>query len=132
MKRVLTTVFMLLTGLFLASHGGADTTDATNKTVKKTALINQAKCIKCGTCAKICPVKAIQIIKKGKNVTYVVDPRKCTGCGECIKKCPSKAIAWAVPPKKVTDTLAIEPSEPEKQKATDAPRHRHGPESKGR
>lgn len=64
--------------------------------LKKVALIDQAKCVKCGICFKNCPVKAISKIQKdGKVVQYLIDPKKCVACGACIKNCPQKAIAWA-------------------------------------
>ncbi|MBQ7560038.1 MAG: 4Fe-4S binding protein [Synergistaceae bacterium] len=43
-------------------------------------------CIKCGTCAKHCPVNAINIAKK----TFDLD--KCIGCWACINRCPVHAI----------------------------------------
>lgn len=64
--------------------------------LKKVALIDQAKCVKCGICFKNCPVKAISKIQKdGKVVQYLIDPKKCVACGTCIKNCPQKAIVWA-------------------------------------
>jgi ferredoxin len=59
---------------------------------KKSSFIDQLKCIKCGTCFKNCPVKAIGKIEKDGKTTYLVDPKKCIACGLCVKNCPKKAI----------------------------------------
>ncbi len=39
-------------------------------------------CIKCGVCAKNCPVQAIDPIK------MTADPKKCISCMRCVKQCP--------------------------------------------
>ena len=43
-------------------------------------------CIKCGVCAKNCPVCAIDI--ENPSVT---DNKKCITCMRCIENCPKKA-----------------------------------------
>ena len=58
------------------------------------ALIDQQKCIHCGTCFKNCPVKAIGKQTVDDVDTYTVDAQKCISCGTCIKNCPVKAIDW--------------------------------------
>jgi ferredoxin len=57
------------------------------------SFIDQLKCVKCGTCFKGCPVKAISKIEKDGKVSFVVDPKKCINCGKCIKNCPTKSIS---------------------------------------
>jgi ferredoxin len=52
------------------------------------AEIEIKKCIKCGICAKVCPEKAITIIRHQPIVNHC----KCTGCGECANQCPTRAI----------------------------------------
>lgn len=42
-------------------------------------------CVKCGLCAKACPVKAID------PVTFKADKHKCISCMRCIKVCPHNA-----------------------------------------
>ena len=49
-------------------------------------------CIKCGICAKDCPVKAIN------NKDYKADPKICISCMRCVKECPHNA-------RKVNNTL---------------------------
>jgi ferredoxin len=46
------------------------------------------KCIKCGLCIDICPVKNIS----SSNGYPVFDGKKCQLCMKCISYCPSKSI----------------------------------------
>jgi ferredoxin len=66
-------------------------------------LIDQEKCIGCGTCVPFCPVEAIQLKdrevlpdadkKKGKKYS-VIDLDECAECGVCLRSagCPRDAI----------------------------------------
>ena len=51
------------------------------------SVINDS-CIKCGTCAAICPVSAMH----DAGSQLVVDPDTCIDCGACIAECPQGAI----------------------------------------
>ncbi|MDO5123382.1 MAG: 4Fe-4S binding protein [Eubacteriales bacterium] len=42
-------------------------------------------CVKCGVCAKNCPVQAID------TVTLSADTKKCISCMRCVKQCPHNA-----------------------------------------
>jgi len=52
------------------------------------SVVNGDLCIKCGTCAGVCPVEAFHIAED----QYVVDPDTCIDCGVCISECPQSAI----------------------------------------
>lgn len=51
------------------------------------SVINNS-CIKCGTCAGICPVSAMHLC----DAQMVIDPEACIDCGACIAECPVSAI----------------------------------------
>lgn len=48
---------------------------------------NEARCLDCYRCLRVCPVKAI---KMDNEQAYVVE-ELCIGCGTCIRECPQKA-----------------------------------------
>jgi len=51
----------------------------------KTAVIDGAKCIKCGKCRELCRFSAI-------SGDFTVDPVSCEGCAFCAFACPAEAI----------------------------------------
>ncbi|MDD6799533.1 MAG: 4Fe-4S binding protein [Firmicutes bacterium] len=55
-------------------------------------IINQKKCISCGTCDVQCPKKAIVISDEGK---FSIDRAKCVNCGICERDCPVDAVEIA-------------------------------------
>ena len=55
---------------------------------KRRFIIDQTKCISCGTCEVECRKKAILISSKGK---FSIDYEKCVGCGICAEVCPMDA-----------------------------------------
>ena len=52
------------------------------------SVVNDS-CIKCGTCASVCPVSAFHAC----DTQMVVDPDTCIDCGVCISECPVGAIS---------------------------------------
>ena len=54
------------------------------------------KCINCGVCANICPMK--DEIKSGKSDA-------CLGCGKCIMNCPMGALSSKYVYNKVLDEI---------------------------
>ena len=53
------------------------------------ARVDQASCVACGCCAKVCPLSAIRIVK---GIAAQVDEKKCVGCGKCARECPASVI----------------------------------------
>ena len=50
--------------------------------------VEQADCVGCGMCTKICAHSAISITNRKSSI----DHSKCVGCGRCIAVCPQDAI----------------------------------------
>jgi len=46
------------------------------------------KCLRCGRCAEVCPVKAITIYNSGEILT---ERQLCNNCGQCVEVCPAGA-----------------------------------------
>lgn len=61
----------------------------TDLAVKRPKVSIDQKCIGCGECVAVCPVKAIEGKPKGK---HKVSFDKCIGCGRCIDVCPVRAV----------------------------------------
>ena len=69
-------------------------------------------CVGMGTCAAVCPEKAINII----GGVAAVDRSRCTGCGKCLSACP-KGIIKLIPREKICWVGCSSPAEAE---STDA------------
>lgn len=55
--------------------------------------IDGEKCIKCGSCVKKCPTKALEMIgEKKEDKKLIFTPELCLGCGVCVHKCPKDAL----------------------------------------
>lgn len=63
--------------------------------------IDNEKCIGCGKCVKLCPMKNITMVKQ-----KAVPDKRCTMCYRCINKCPRQAITLLG--KRVIEQCAIE------------------------
>ena len=70
-----------------------------------TAIIDKAKCVECGQCAKVCPYSAITNYKRpceqsckvkaislSETKAAQIDNSKCISCGACVYQCPWGAI----------------------------------------
>lgn len=56
---------------------------------RRFASVNEAQCVACGSCIKVCPREAIQV---PYGISAIVDLQKCVGCGLCAKVCPASVI----------------------------------------
>lgn len=57
---------------------------------RRRAFVDVAHCVACGCCVKVCPLRAIEIVK---GLTASVSAEKCVGCGKCARECPASVIA---------------------------------------
>ncbi len=55
-------------------------------------LPDKAECIGCGKCAEVCPARAIEMQKGGKNKLPKIDRGKCIRCFCCQEFCPKGAM----------------------------------------
>jgi len=58
------------------------------KKVTLLAEVQQAICIGCATCEKVCPVLAVSMVDR----KAVIDDEACLGCTNCESRCPVHAI----------------------------------------
>ena len=65
------------------------------KVVNVHATVNMALCKACKTCQMVCPVYAIAVSKKGKDIQVKIDEERCVGCWNCEQRCPEHAIEMA-------------------------------------
>ncbi|MFN2244149.1 MAG: 4Fe-4S binding protein [Anaerolineae bacterium] len=61
------------------------------------AIVDQAKCVGCLTCVRICPFQVPSIDPTAVGVGQIqgaayIEPSLCTGCGICTSECPADAI----------------------------------------
>lgn len=49
--------------------------------------VDEAKCVGCGKCEKLCPMNNIKVVDK-----KVVQNNRCTLCYRCINNCPKQAM----------------------------------------
>lgn len=68
-------------------------------------VVDEEKCIGCGTCIEWCPVSAISLTVENKAY---IDQNICIGCGECRVTCPEEAIdiSWETTPVLLQEKMA--------------------------
>ena len=54
-------------------------------------IIDESRCISCGTCQRKCPAQAILISKEEK--TWQIDRFRCVVCNSCVDTCPVKCLS---------------------------------------
>ena len=59
-----------------------------NKVMRKSIVIDPKKCISCGICVEVCPLKVI----KPKTPHPKIDVKRCIFCGHCVEACPVGAV----------------------------------------
>jgi Nif-specific ferredoxin III len=64
--------------------------------------LNQANCIGCGRCYKVCPRKVFELVERSEDdenydededncmVMTLADMMDCIGCGSCARVCPKQ------------------------------------------
>ncbi len=50
------------------------------------------ECTLCGVCPKVCPTKALRIVREGDVLKLEFSHQLCIGCGACEGSCPENAI----------------------------------------
>ena len=66
---------------------------------RRKAVVDQAACVACGCCVKVCPMQAIEIVR---GIMAQVKEEKCVGCGKCAKECPASVITVQEAPNEKT------------------------------
>lgn len=56
---------------------------------KRVALVEDRRCVACGSCVKVCPLGAVRV---WRGVVALVDKGRCVGCGTCVRECPAGAL----------------------------------------
>lgn len=56
-----------------------------------------SECTGCGTCASVCPIGAIRMVKSGKRLVPRVNSKLCVSCEACMVFCPTNAMSIEKP-----------------------------------
>ncbi len=54
--------------------------------------VSSDECTLCGVCPKVCPTKALKIVREGDTLKLEFSHQLCIGCGACEESCPESAI----------------------------------------
>jgi len=115
-----TNIRRLLLSEVTAVEGEAGNFDV--KILRHPRYVIEDKCIACGACAKVCPVKVPSEFERGmaeRSAIYMPFPQAvpaiyhldrdvCEDCGKCAEKCPAQAIDYDMQPETLeTDVGAI-------------------------
>lgn len=72
-----------------------------------TLSIDDAKCIKCGKCVRVCPSWIFKQSSAGGEVTLQY-PETCIACGHCVAACPQSAVIHSVFPQEKVHPVDFE------------------------
>lgn len=72
--------------------------------LKPQILYHSKDCVHCGTCAAVCPERAISMDAEGG---IHVDSAKCRGCLTCVHSCPQRALTCEGEVKSVDEVVEI-------------------------
>ncbi len=70
---------------------------------KPVLLFSQKKCISCGTCEKVCPLKAITF---NSSPYPIIDRSICDSCGRCVEECCTEALYFEGKSRTVEEVIA--------------------------
>lgn len=57
---------------------------------KKTYMVHNEGCIKCGKCVRVCPADA-HVSEDKKDYPFIIK-NECLQCGKCVEACPTDSI----------------------------------------
>jgi len=66
-------------------------------------MYTESKCIGCGQCIDICPVKACELTDEG----VITNQELCDSCGQCAEVCPAKATEMSGRHESVAELLKV-------------------------
>ncbi|MFH1879057.1 MAG: nitroreductase family protein [Candidatus Omnitrophota bacterium] len=55
--------------------------------------VNHEKCVKCGACMDVCPLKIIRPSTGGEPILAAGEETSCINCGHCVAVCPASALS---------------------------------------
>lgn len=76
----------------MAVKNGGNLYQGTKGSVKE--IYSRGLCTGCGTCAIVCPLSVIEIVRDESRGIYVpeIDENTCTECGLCLEVCPGHSV----------------------------------------
>ena len=86
-------------------HAGASLQDTHCRGISF-AEIDPGKCVRCLTCYRLCPYRAVVV-----NARPRIEPEACESCGICIAECPREAIHFRGSAETIAQTAARPPAE---------------------